>query len=144
MENSGEEIPLLRLLPMLQRIVSLADIRKDFGITKSQMVIFLVLYYRKSMTMSGIAEYLSSSKEQATRAVAALCDHGLVERFEDPCNRTHVYIRFTDEGKEYMQQLLLRLHTEVSQKLTASLSEEDMQTLCRSVQTSVEILSKVK
>ena len=143
MANS-EEIPLLRLLPILQRIVCIADAHKKFGVTKSQMIIFLVLYYRDGVTMSEIARYISSSKEQATRAVATLCDSGLVERYEDPGNRTLVLIRFTDKGRETMHELLLWLRSNVAEKLSASLSEEELVRLHQSVQTTVELLSMVK
>lgn len=144
MENSGEEIPLLHLLPLLQRIISLTDSHKKFGITKSQMVIFIILHFKGSTTMSEVAQYLSSSKEQATRAVAVLCDNGLVERYEDPSNRTHVYIRLTEKGREFMQTLREKLHEDIKVKLNRSLTEEDRKELQESVQKTVEILNKVK
>ena len=144
MENSGEEIPLLHLLPLLQRIISLTDSHKKFGITKSQMVIFIILHFKGSTTMSEVAQYLSSSKEQATRAVAVLCDNGLVERYEDPSNRTHVYIRLTEKGREFMQTLREKLHEDIKVKLNKSLTEEDRKELQESVQKTVEILNKVK
>lgn len=144
MNNTEEELPLLHLLPILQRIISLTNVHKDFGLTKSQMIIFIVLQYKGSMTMSEIAQYISSSKEQATRAVAAIYDRGLVERFENPCSRVHVHIRFTDKGAEYMQQMLRQMRAELSEKLHASLSEADIALLRKSVQTTVDILSRVK
>lgn len=144
MKNTEEELPLLRLLPILQRITSLTSVHKKFGLTRSQMIIFIVLHYRGSMTMSEIAQYISSSKEQATRAVAAIYEQGLVERFEDPCSRVHVYIRFTDKGEEYMQQMLRQMRAELSEKLHASLTEADIAILRDSVQTTIDILSRVK
>ena len=144
MENAEKETQLLHLLPLLHRIVRLTDAHKKFGITKSQMIIFIVLYYRDTVTMSEIAQYISSSKEQATRAVAALCDNGLVERCEDAANRTHVLIRFTESGRAFMGQLTAWLRTEISRRLSASLSSDDLQRLHQSVQATVEILSKVK
>ena len=144
MENSGEEIPLLHLLPMLQRIISLTDSHKKFGLTKSQMIILIILHYKANMMMGEIAQYISSSKEQATRAVAGLCDNGLVERYELPSNRTRVYIRFTEKGREYRQVICQQLRAELYAKLKTSLSEEDLQKLKQSVQTTVEVLSKVQ
>ena len=141
---SGEEVPLLRLLPMMYRLVQLTDAHKKYGLTKSQAVVLIALHYRESVTMSEIAQYLSSSKEQATRAVAALYDAGLVDRFELPANRTHVYIRFTDSGKEFMQTFSRQLREEISKRLENSLSPEELQTLRSSVQTTIEILGKVK
>ncbi|MDO5445855.1 MAG: MarR family transcriptional regulator [Eubacteriales bacterium] len=144
MGTCEDEIPLLHLLPLLQRIIGLTETHRKFGVTKSQIVIFIVLHYRESVTMSEIAKYISSSKEQATRAVAALCDNGLVERYEDPGNRTHVYIRFTGTGKTYMEQLIREFRTDIFERLASSLDEDDIQNLNQAVMTTVEILSKVK
>ena len=144
MENQSDEQPLLRLLPILSRIIQTADVHKKYGLTKSQIFIFLVLRYKGSMTMSEVAQYISSSKEQATRTVASLCDHGLLERYEDSGNRTHVHIKFTAAGEEYMQQLAEQLKAEISRKLTSCLTEEDIETLRSSVETTIEILSRVK
>ena len=144
MERNGEETPLLILLPSLQKIISLTEIHKIFGMTKSQIRILISLHYRKNMTMSEVAHNLSSAKEQATRVVSTLYEQGLVERFEDPRNRTHVYIRFSELGKQYMQKVLEELNREVSQKINASLSDEDIALLNKSVQTTVEILNKIE
>lgn len=141
---SGEEVPLLRLLPMMQRIVRLTDAHKQYGLTKSQAVVLIALHYRESVTMTEIAQYLSSSKEQATRTVAGLFDLGLVERFEKPENRTHVYIRFTEAGRDFMQRFGQQLRAEIAKRLEESLTGEEIEQLRRSVQTSVDILSKVK
>lgn len=144
MENYGDETPLLALLPVLYRIISLTEVHKNFGITKSQAIVFIILHYRESVNMSEVAKYLSSSKEQATRTVAGLCDHGLVERFEAPENRTHVFIRFTDLGKEHLKKLIDELNKEVSEKVNASLTVEEIATLNESIRTTVSILNKVQ
>ena len=94
--------------------------------------------------MSEAAQYISSSKEQATRTVAVLCDNGLVERYEDSGNRTHVFIRLTDKGKEQLQQLISKFRFEIAQRLSASLSEDEIQMLEQSLHTAAVILSKVK
>ena len=144
MEHGGEEVPLLHLMPILHRIVRLTDAHKKYGLTKSQAVVLIALHYRESVTMSEIAQYLSSSKEQATRAVAGLFEHGLVERFERPDNRTHVYIRFTPQGREYMRQIGRTLDAEIRDRLQASLTEDEIETLRGSVRSVVELLGKVK
>ena len=144
MDNSGDEISLLHLLPILLRIIGLTDIHKQFGITKSQIMIFIILHYKGSATMSEVAQYISSSKEQATRSVAVLCDNGFVERYEDSGNRTHVFIRLTEAGKEHLQMLMSKLRFEIIERLSSSLNEEEIQRLNQSVNTAVKILAKVK
>ena len=144
MDNSGDEFPILHLLPILQRIVGLTDIHKKFGLTKSQIIIFLILHYKSSMTMSEAAQYICSSKEQATRTVAALCDNGLVERYEDSGNRTMVHIRLTRTGEEHLRMLVSTLRSEIAERLRSSLDEDDIQRLHDAANTAVEILCKVK
>lgn len=143
-DYSGEEVPLLHLLPVIHRVIKLTDAHKQYGLTKTQTVMLIALYYRESVTMGELAQYISSSKEQATRAVAALCDNGLVERFENPENRTHVYIRFTDKGREFMRQLSKMLRAQIDERLALSLTEDELAALRQSVRTSIEILSRVK
>ena len=144
MENYGEETPLLRLLPVLQRLISLTEVHKKFGVTKSQIIIAIILHYRGSLNMTEVAKYLSSSKEQATRTISVLCDHGLLERFEDEENRTHVYVRFTEKGTEHMQRLISELNKEVSEKINSKLSPEDIETLNESILTTIDILNKIQ
>ena len=140
--HAGEEVPLLSLLPILKRMVRLADTHKQYGLTQSQAVVIIALKNRGSVTMSEVAQYLSSSREQATRAVAALYDRGLVERFELPRNRTHVYIRFTEAGEKLTEELEAHLHEQISTRLQARLSTEEIAALRSSVQTSIDLLNK--
>lgn len=140
----AEENPLLHLLSMIQRLVRLTDTHKQFGLTKSQAAVLIALHYRGSVTMGEIAQYLSSSKEQATRTVAALCDDGLVERFELPENRTHVYVRLTDAGRDRMRVFGQQMRSEITGRLESSLTTEEIAVLRQSAETSIRLLSKVK
>lgn len=140
---SEGEIPLFNLLPIMQRLVRLTDKHKQYGLTKSQIMVMMALGYQGSITMSEIAQYMSSSKEHATRVVATLYNQGLVERFELPDNRTHVFIRYTEKGQMLMQELEKQMYAEISKKLSDSLLPEERETLCKSLQTAVSILRKV-
>ena len=141
--TAGEEVPLLQLLPLTHRLIALVDIKKQYGLTKSQAVILLALFYCGTICMSQIADYLSSSKEQATRAVAGLAEHGLVERFERPDNRTHVYIRLTETGRDYVAKCCAELTRQVDQKLDAALTPEERSTLDAAAETVIALLRKV-
>lgn len=78
--------------------------KKQFGFTKSQLLVFLALRSCESLTMTQTAEHLSSSKEQATRVVSPLVDGGYVERHVDTDNRTKIHIRLTDKGSTYIEE----------------------------------------
>ena len=143
-EYTDEELPLLRLLPLVQRTVSLAEIRKHYGLTRSQIIILIALYYRGAVTMSRIAEYLASSKEQATRAVAGMVEQGLAERLESEENRTRVYVRLTETGRDYVEQCRAVLRKQMKDKADAALTPEEQQQLCVSLNTAVSLLCKVQ
>ena len=139
-----EEFPLLRLLPLTQRLFSLTELRRHYGLTKSQITILIALYYRDTVTMSRIAEYIASSKEQATRAVAGMVENGLVERWENSENRTRVYVRLTETGRTYLEKCRDELHTQLREKVDAALSPEEKEQLRASLETVVTLLSKVQ
>lgn len=139
-----EELLLLQILPFIQRLVNISDAHKIYGLTKSQLIVMIALCFREEMTMSEVAQYMASSKEQATRAVSGICENGLIERVEHPENRTHVYIRFTDAGKSFMVELVQHFRSKVSSRLKKSLSPEEIDQLRQTVKTSVMLLSKVK
>ena len=141
-EYPDGEVPLLPLFPALQRLLDLTEAHKKYGLTRSQVIVFTVLTYRDSVTMGEMAQYISSSKEQATRAVAALCENGFVERFERPENRTHVYIRFTEQGREYMRQIGRTLDAEIrARRSTTNTRSPDVRTASRGIRVSPAMAS---
>ena len=142
-EEIGEELSLLRLLPLTHRLFSLTDTKKQYGLTKSQTLILLALFYRGTDCMSQIAAYLSSSKEQATRAVAGMVEPGLIERFERPDNRTHVYVRLTDAGRDYVTKCCAELGGQVRERLAEALNEEEQHRLRESLETVIALLDKI-
>ena len=142
-EEYGDELPLLRLLPLTHRLFSLADTKKQYGLTKSQMLILLALFYRGTVCMSQIAAYLSSSKEQATRAVAGMVELGLMERFERPDNRTHVYVRLTETGRDYVTKCCKELGGQVRERMNEALNEEEQRQLRTSLETVITLLDKI-
>lgn len=144
-ELYGEgEVPLLRLIPLASRIIGVSGKAKEHNITKSQLMFMTALYYRGLLSMTKISEFISSSKEQATRAVAPLVERGIVRRVEFPENRTHVYIELTDLGREIMDSLRDECHHDVNQRLEASLTGEELKTLEESVRTVISLLKKVE
>ena len=142
-EEFGEELPLLHLLPLTHRLFSLADSKKQYGLTKSQTLILVALFYRGTVCMSQIAAYLNSSKEQATRAVAGMVELGLIERYERPDNRTHVYVRLTDNGRDYVVKCCTELSQQVNEKLEVALTAEERCELRESLRTVIRLLDKI-
>lgn len=141
--GSEHDYSLVRILPMIHSIVLSSWDREKYPYTKSQMIIFIALHRRETMTMKEAAAYISSSKEQATRAVASLVDHGLVERYIDPANRNFIHIRLTQAGRIQAREMLDNLYENVNLLLNRHLDEEEKISLRNAIVECVRLLEKV-
>jgi len=90
--EGDRDFSLLKLMPMIQKVILSCWDREKYPYTKSQLTLIMALLHKDSLTMKEAASYISSSKEQATRAVAPLVDKGLMERYTDPANRNYIHI----------------------------------------------------
>jgi len=143
-ESFCDNTQLLALLPLINKIaLSASDLRKA-GYTKTQMLILTALYRRDNLTMGRVAGFISSSKEQATRAVAPLVDSGLVERYVVPDNRTKIHIRLTEAGRAAMEQNNKKFVHNLYQLFREHISDEEMTELKTAAETMIRILSKVE
>ena len=131
-------------MTLLQSVVLSCVDRKRFQFTRTQQSILTVLSMEGETTMKQIAKYIVSSQEQATRAVAPLVDAGYVERRTDPTNRTRVYIRVTDEGRDLLTMYWGFITENLSGKLDASLSDEEKTALCDAATGMIALLEKLK
>lgn len=136
-------VSLLQATTLLQSVVLSCIDRKNSPLTKTQLTVFTVLDMEGELTMKRVAQYIASSQEQATRAVAPLVDAGYVERRTDPANRTRVYIHLTDSGRQLLEAKRTQLAEKLSAKLDTSLSSEETAALYRAVTDMVEILEKL-
>ena len=94
--------------------------------------------------MKEMAEFISTSREQATRAVAPLVDDGYVQRYISPDNRLHVHLKLTEKGQDYFDQLVDDLSVRINEKLDHVLSKKEKGDLKSAVKTVVRILGDVK
>ena len=137
------EVPLLALLPVIYRSISFDQLKKKYGLTKSQLAVLLSLSTHEMLNMSQAAKDIASSKEQATRSVAPLADAGYVERFECAENRTHVFIRLTQKGKSLMDALYKDCHSSFNDAVRTALTDEELIRLRGAVATIEELLEKI-
>jgi len=142
-DKDAENLDFVSLLPLIYGLVINGPVLKNHDLTRMQMILLLALSRRERLLMSQIAEYMSSSREQATRAVEHLVKEGYVERLPDASNRTHVFIHLTPEGRD----LVFKCHEEIMARARNSfegkLSEEEIKTLRSHIAESVRILDKV-
>jgi len=137
------EVPMLETMMLLQGLLYSSIDKKKFPYSKGQLNICIALYLEGELTMKRVARYLACSQEQATRAVAPLADAGYVERRTDPANRTHVFIRLTEEGKRYLLEQCDGMRIAVENKLENALSEKEQKTLHTAAGTLLVLLKKV-
>ncbi len=139
----NQDIRLLLTLPLVSKTILSTSGLVSLGHTKSQLLIFSALYLEGNLTMSQTADFLSSSKEQATRAVAPLVEEGLVERYVDPENRTRVRIRLTEQGRAFVRQHYRHCSQRLETVLNERISPEEKQELFRAAETLIRILDKL-
>lgn len=145
MRISDEErdCSLFRLMPMIQKLTFSCWDKEKYPYTRSQLTLIMALLQKDSMTMKEAASYISSSKEQATRAVAPLVENGLLERYTDPVNRNYVHIRLTESGLLLVREMLTDFYNSVSSLLNHSLTPDEQEKLHNSLTESILILQKV-
>ena len=143
-EYSDEgEVPLLELVALIYKAVDFHSLKKLHDLTKTQFLILAALYHSGTLNMTKISEYISSSKEQATRAVSPLADRGLISRVEHPDNRKHVYLELTDAGKELLVKLRSEMRKRFKGKVDSTLLPEEKEVLLSSAETLTRLLSKL-
>ncbi len=136
-------LSFLQSMVLLQSLVFSCVDRKSFPFTRTQFFIFTVLSLKDEVTMKHIAQYISSSQEQATRAVAPLVDEGYAERYIDPKNRTHVHIRLTEKGRAFLAEQRVLVSEKLLTKISASLSAEEIDALHSASLSMNQLLSEV-
>lgn len=143
-EYSDEgEVPLLELVALIYKAVDFHALKKLHDLTKTQFFVLAALYHSGTLNMTKISEYISSSKEQATRAVSPLADRGLISRVEHPDNRKHVYLELTDAGRELVVEMRSEMRERFKARVDFALSPEEKGALLSSAETLTGVLSKL-
>lgn len=142
-ESKGIAVSLFEIFPLCRKLIFGSLDMKELNLTKSQLSILFALEVKPGLTMSKLSKYIASSKEQTTRAVAPLVKEGLVERYVEEDNRRYVYIRLSEKGRCMIQETKQDFISHL--KLTFDrLSQEDLDELKRSAQTTLRILKKLE
>ncbi len=142
-ESDAEELDLLSLLPMIYSLVITGSNIKGHDITRMQLILMLALSRQNQLLMSRVAQYMSSSREQATRAVDHLVKDGYVQRLPDATNRTHVLISLTDKGTEVLKQCHRDFGARIHENVSDKLSQDEMASLRNHISEVIRLLDKV-
>lgn len=142
-ENDTENLDFVSLLPMIYSLVINGPSMKDHELTRMQLMLLLALSRRERLLMSRVAEYMSSSREQTTRAVEHLVKEGYVERLHDETNRTHVFIQLTPAGRKVVSECHDEFRARIRRSFEGKLTEEEVSALKGHIAETVHILDKV-
>lgn len=95
----------------------------------------MVLWLRKTLSLTELSEQICTSNEQATRAVGQLVKGGFVNRVKNKTNRRSIEISLTDSAVEMIKATQATAAKRIPEKFE-SLNEQDAKTL-------VECLDKI-
>lgn len=95
------------------------------------------------VTMSELARRLRVPKQQATRLIDTLAEHGFVERIAKASDRRVVELRLMPRAVSYLEQYYKK-NKVFLQSLEEQLSERELEELNGAVMVLSEILAKLK
>lgn len=110
--------------------------------TNSQSALLSVLLRNGPTRMSEIGKILKVSKPNITFLVDKLEEQGLISRENDKDDRRAINILLTEKGRRVIEESKSSLYRKIIGKLSL-LSEEDLQNLQVSLETSFGILEKL-
>lgn len=111
--------------------------------SKNEVLIFWLLYQKKEVNMSEIAEYIHVPLNTATGIVGRMEKSGLVERTRSPQDKRIVLVVFSEKGMAQFQQLVSKLMS-YGARILGALSKEEMALLNNMMAKVKEILRDEK
>lgn len=110
--------------------------------TKTQVNVAVTLLAHAPMNMSALSSRTGIAPEQATRAVKALREKGLVDCNKSPENRREVIVRLSEEGSSMM-----RKHLDDSvvflESYLGRLDDDDVSELIGASQKAIALFEKI-
>ena len=135
-------VKLCEMYPIYRRVICKLFDAKEFRFTKTQQMIIMTLWLYKKTSLSQLATLISTSNEQATRAVGQLVKMGVVTRNKNENNRRTIDISLTDEGKKAVKEAQTMLIDRMPESLQ-KLSESDARTVLECIEKVGSIFNKI-
>jgi DNA-binding MarR family transcriptional regulator len=110
------------------------------GLTKTQLMIMVILQISGVANIGKVAQWLAVSREQASRAVSGLETKGLVEKHRGQENWRNVEVELTQSGIEFADQMRNSTLASINKALSV-LDEDEKSRLQFCAQQSVLLLS---
>lgn len=112
------------------------------GLSKVQADIVMSLAFLGPMSMTQLAGNLAVSKEHVSRAVAVLCERGLVSKHRSEQSFRLVIAQLTQEGVEFSNKIRVASLESLTGPL-ASLSADEQAELVALSKRAIELLGKI-
>ena len=95
---------LISVYPIFRAAIFKAFDSHAKKLTRTQQIILLTMLKKETFSMSGLARSISTSNEQATRAITQLVESGMVLREKNKINRRVINISLTDEARAFLDK----------------------------------------
>ncbi|MCR5126612.1 MAG: MarR family transcriptional regulator [Lachnospiraceae bacterium] len=107
--------------------------------SKNEILIFWLLYLKKEVNMTEIAEYIHVPLNTATGMIGRLEKNGLVERTRSAEDKRVVLIRFSEKGSRQFQKLMGEL-LRYGGKIFSEMTEEEVQLFFKMIEKAKRVL----
>lgn len=109
--------------------------------SKNEILIFWLLYLKKEVNMTEIAEYIHVPLNTATGMIGRLEKNGLVERTRSAEDKRVVLIRFSTKGSRQFQKLMGEL-LRYGGKIFSEMTEEEVQLFFKMIEKAKRVLKE--
>ena len=109
--------------------------------SKNEILIFWLLYLKKEVNMTEIADYIHVPLNTATGMIGRLEKNGLVERTRSAEDKRVVLIRFSEKGSCQFQKLMGEL-LRYGGKIFSEMTEEEVQLFFKMIEKAKRVLKE--
>lgn len=109
--------------------------------SKNEILIFWLLYLKKEVNMTEIADYIHVPLNTATGMIGRLEKNGLVERTRSAEDKRVVLIRFSEKGSRQFQKLMGEL-LRYGGMIFSEMTEEEVQLFFKMIEKAKRVLKE--
>ena len=109
--------------------------------SKNEILIFWLLYLKKEVNMTEIADYIHVPLNTATGMIGRLEKNGLVERTRSAEDKRVVLIRFSEKGSRQFLKLMGEL-LRYGGKIFSEMTEEEVQLFFKMIEKAKRVLKE--
>ena len=111
---------------------------KTFKLTHTNFKILLNIFFAKNITQKMLCEILALPKQTVNASITYFYRKGYIKLIENPENRREKTIHFTEEGKKYAENIILKFQ-ECEYKTIKEIGLENIETFIKILNSYAEI-----